>query len=131
MAKVLIVDDTRVVRDVLGRFIEREGHEVLLAESGRQGIERFQSTRPDLVLTDVEMPDINGLVVLDAIRNLDAEVPVIVISATYQGRDFPRTKNTIFVSKADGLNRMMEAIRRYLPRTDKKPASPQPHYAHS
>ncbi len=131
MAKVLIVDDTQVIRDVLGRLIERDGHEVQLAENGQQGIECFQSARPDLVLTDVEMPDINGLVVLDAIRTLDAEVPVIVISATYHGRNFPSTKNTIFVSKTGGLNGMMEVIRRYLPRTDEKPASSQPHYAHS
>ena len=118
MSKVLIVDDTEVIRRVLSRFLVKEGHDVQLAESGRQGIERFQSNKPDLVVVDVEMPDVNGLVVLETIRNIDVEVPVIVISATYKGTNFPGTKNTAFVSKRVGLSSLMEKIRGYLPRPE-------------
>ncbi|HLC41753.1 MAG TPA: response regulator [Methylomirabilota bacterium] len=114
MAKVLIVDDTQVIRDVVIKFLAKDGHEVRSVVNGKQGIELFQKEQFDLVLTDVVMPDISGLEVLAAIRKVNKEIPVIVMSATFNPLKFKETSNTAFVSKTGGINRLIDTIRIYL-----------------
>jgi CheY-like chemotaxis protein len=118
MAKVLIVDDTKVIREIVTKFLVQEGHAARAVASGKQGIELFQQEQFDLVLTDVVMPDMSGLDVLAAIRNLNKEIPVIVMSATFNPVRFKETSNTAFVSKTGGINRLIDAIRIYLPPMD-------------
>ena len=115
MAKVLIVDDTKVIREVVSRLLIKEGHEVRPVENGKKGIEAFRKEAFDLVLTDVVMPDMSGLDVLAAIRHVNKEIPVIVMSATFNPANFRETSNTAFVSKTGGINRLMDTIRIYLP----------------
>lgn len=115
MAKVLIVDDTKVIREIVTKFLVKEGHEARPVASGKQGIKLFQQEQFDLVLTDVVMPDLNGLDVLAAIRQMNKEVPVIVMSATFNPVHFKETSNTAFVSKTGGINRLIDTIRIYLP----------------
>ena len=115
MAKVLLVDDTRVIREVVSKFLVKEGHVAQAVASGKQGIELFQKEEFDLVLTDVIMPDMSGLDVLAAIRQRNREIPVIVMSATFNPVNFRETSNTAFVSKTGGINRLIDTIRIYLP----------------
>ena len=115
MTKVLVVDDTKIIREVLTKFLKKEGHEVRLAQNGKQGIELFRKEQFDLVLTDVVMPDVSGLDVLAAIRKTNRDVPVIVMSATFNPVNFKETSNTAFVSKTGGINRLIDTIRIYLP----------------
>jgi two-component system, NtrC family, response regulator AtoC len=76
MATVLLVDDTPEVTAVLGAFFERSGHLVVRAHSGELGIEAFQRTRPDLVLLDLQLPDMSGFDVLELIREHE---PVVIM----------------------------------------------------
>jgi len=76
MATVLIVDDTPEITTVLGAFFERSGHQVVRAHSGEHGIECFQRTRPDLVLLDLQLPDMSGFDVLERIREHE---PVVIM----------------------------------------------------
>jgi two-component system, NtrC family, response regulator AtoC len=76
MATVLLIDDTPEVTAVLGAFFERAGHQVVRAHSGEHGIEAYQRTRPDLVLLDLQLPDMSGFDVLERIREHE---PVVII----------------------------------------------------
>ncbi len=80
---VLIVDDNEVNRLLLSRSVERLGHRVALAENGRVALERLRSEPFDLLLLDIEMPELDGFAVLDQLKaDLQLrDVPVIVISS--------------------------------------------------
>ena len=78
--KILIVDDEQPIRDALGRKLRREGFNVILAANGLEGLRSFHAERPDLVVLDYKMPEMNGLTVCQRIREV-AETPVMMLSA--------------------------------------------------
>ena len=79
--RVLIVDDEPGVRESL-RMVLKEQYEAVLANSGEEALEMLAQVRPDLVLLDVLMPGIDGLVVLERIKEQDPRVPVLMLTAT-------------------------------------------------
>jgi PAS domain S-box-containing protein len=81
-ARVLVVDDERLVRETLRRILQRAGHEVVLASRGEQAVAAFREGWRDLdaVILDVVMPDLNGPAVLARLREVSTEVPVILSS---------------------------------------------------
>src|SRR5882724_9837248 len=81
MAKVLVVDDERRMRRILQILLERMGIESVAAENCDEALERFQAENVGLVLTDLKMPGMSGLELLARVRELDADVPVIVLTA--------------------------------------------------
>ncbi len=80
---ILVVDDNEMNRDMLSRRLVRQGHTVVVAEHGRQGLERLRTEAFDLVLLDIMMPEMNGYQMLEALKADEAlrNVPVIMISA--------------------------------------------------
>ncbi|MDB4950536.1 MAG: NtrC family two-component response regulator [Gemmatimonadetes bacterium] len=79
--KILVVDDETAILDTLRILLRREGFEVSTAVGGREGVEKVQAERPDLVLTDVRMPGVGGMEVMAAAREVDAAIPVILMTA--------------------------------------------------
>jgi len=79
-ARVLVVDDEPIVREVLQRYLARGGFEVETAADGRQALEAFEARRPDLVLLDLMLPRVDGLAVFRRIR-AQAQSPVIMVTA--------------------------------------------------
>ncbi len=79
--RVLIVDDESGILDSLRILLKTEGFIPFTAHGGKAGIERLPELRPDIVLTDVRMPDVGGVQVLSAARQVDADVPVILMTA--------------------------------------------------
>ncbi len=84
--RILVVDDSRPFRQSLNRFLAMEGFEVVEAEDGCDGLERYHQTSPDLVLMDLNMPRMNGF---EAIRRLRETlvVPVLILSARNEEMD--------------------------------------------
>lgn len=80
MADILLIDDDDSVRRVLRRLLEREGHEVRDAADGAAGLRLLGERRPDVVLTDVYMPEMDGIELLMGIQEAEPELPVIVVS---------------------------------------------------
>ena len=78
---ILVIDDEPMVVAVLRDLLEGEGYEVVTATSGPEGLDVFSESDPDLVITDMRMPEVSGVDVLEAIRRENSEVPVIVLSA--------------------------------------------------
>ncbi len=79
--RVLIVDDETGILDSLRILLKNEGFLPFTAHGGRAGLERLTELRPDIVLTDVRMPDVTGVQVLSAARQADPDVPVILMTA--------------------------------------------------
>ncbi|MCE5230164.1 response regulator [bacterium] len=79
--KVLIVDDDEITSDLIEIIVSSAGHETRTAIDGREGLELFGRFAPDLVITDIQMPRMNGLELLAAIRQQNADAIVIVATA--------------------------------------------------
>jgi two-component system, chemotaxis family, chemotaxis protein CheY len=83
-AKVLIVDDSGLTRRSLRQILESAGCEVVEAEDGLTGLERYFLEKPDVVMLDLVMRGMYGLEVLQKLRQLDATARIIVVSADIQ-----------------------------------------------
>jgi CheY-like chemotaxis protein len=78
--KILVIDDDSLVRDTIVRILERKDYQVIVASDGRRGLRMFHSEQPDLVITDIIMPEAEGI---ETIREIRREVPdakIIAIS---------------------------------------------------
>jgi CheY-like chemotaxis protein len=80
MAKILIVDDEELDRVLLRAVLEHGGHSLLFAGDGRTAINVFKLNQVDVVVTDIAMPDLNGLRLIQELREEDKELPIIAIS---------------------------------------------------
>jgi diguanylate cyclase (GGDEF)-like protein/PAS domain S-box-containing protein len=89
LSRILIVDDNEMNRDMLARRLERKGYQVAMAASAHELMERIKLDSIDLVLLDIEMPEISGLDALKLIRQLysSIELPVIMVTARNQSDD--------------------------------------------
>ena len=80
MTKILVIDDERSIRNSLKDILQYEGHEVVLAENGMEGLVSVKSEKPDIVFCDIKMPKMEGIEVLERIKEFSADTPVIMIS---------------------------------------------------
>jgi len=79
--KILVVDDDREVRMATRDFLTSKGHDVTLAEDGVQALKLLATVKPDVVLLDVAMPEMDGVEALKRIVMIDPPVPVIMVTA--------------------------------------------------
>jgi two-component system response regulator PilR (NtrC family) len=79
--RVLVVDDERSMRELLAIVLKREGYEVLLADSGRAAVDLLEREAVDLLISDIKMPDLSGVEVLRAAKQVDPDVLGIMITA--------------------------------------------------
>ena len=82
---LLVVDDNRVNRLLLGRLLEQLGHTVTFAENGRGALEALRQRRVDLVLLDIEMPEMDGYQTLEALAALARELEAMARVGSFQG----------------------------------------------
>jgi len=80
MAKILVIDDEKDVRITVGEILARAGYEVDTAADGKEGLEKMREFGADLVVTDVIMPGIDGVAVMNQVRAEYPGTPVLVIS---------------------------------------------------
>ncbi len=97
MQKILVIDDNVVVRNTLVQILEGEGYQVVSAEDGRRGLSVFRAEHPDLIITDVIMPEKEGI---ETIRDIRGECPNAKIIAISGGG---RIGNTDFLRIARQL----------------------------
>ena len=119
MARILLVEDNEMNRDMLSRRLQKRGYEVLLANDGREGVDSASSHLPDLILMDMSLPVMNGW---DATRHLKhrpetAAIPVIALTAHALSGD----RDKAFEAGCDGyetkpveMNRLLDTIARLL-----------------
>jgi CheY-like chemotaxis protein len=119
MSTILVVDDERLVCDLLRSVLSRYGHDILTASNGREGLELFKKHRPRFTLLDLRMPVMNGIEVLKQIRTIDPQAAVMVLTAwgsdalQQQARQLGVVD---FLSKELSLDTLVEKMERTLPR---------------
>lgn len=84
MALVLIADDSMFQRFVLGKLVSSQGHQILEAADGRQLLELAKERRPDLILMDINMPELSGIQALEWFRDQGLEFKTVVVTADIQ-----------------------------------------------
>lgn len=77
---VLLVEDEPFPREAIGRFLQSQVAAVHLAANGQEGLEMFSTYQPDVIITDLEMPVMNGLEMIRRIRALERTVPIIIVT---------------------------------------------------
>ncbi|MFH1283059.1 MAG: response regulator [bacterium] len=89
MSKLLIIDDDYVVLDLLKSTLELDGFEVMCASSGLEGLEQLIKEKPDMVLLDIMMPQVDGYEICRKIKQSPstADIPIIFVSAKAQPED--------------------------------------------
>jgi len=80
MSHILVIDDDEALRPMLGLALERNGHQVSLAENGATGIIQYIASSPDLVITDIIMPEKEGVETIRELRSRDPGVKIIAMS---------------------------------------------------
>jgi chemosensory pili system protein ChpA (sensor histidine kinase/response regulator) len=80
---VMLVEDTSAIRELLRVVLENEGHEVIAARDGQEALDLLETTTPDVILTDLEMPRLDGWQLITALRfdPVASPIPVVVVSA--------------------------------------------------
>src|SRR6185436_12625642 len=81
MNTVLVVDDKEMMRDSVGATLQRAGFTVITAEGGAQALAAVASRRPDAVISDLKMPEMTGIDLLAKVREIDDELPVVLMTA--------------------------------------------------
>ena len=127
MATILVIDDERMVCDLLRAVFSRYGHEVLTAFDGRNGLDLFEQHRPRFTLLDLRMPGMDGIEVLTRIRALDPRAAVIVLTGAGSADLENQARQmgvTDFLSKGLSLEALVGTVERVMQQPVKPPASP-------
>jgi two-component system, NtrC family, nitrogen regulation response regulator NtrX len=121
MSKILIIEDEAAIRRVLTKILseENENYKVENAEDGIQGVEKIKNNDYDLVLCDIKMPKMDGVEVLEAVKNIKPEIPMVMISGHGDMETAIQTMRLgafDYISKPPDLNRLLNTVRNALDR---------------
>jgi len=79
MKTILLVDDQKTIRVIMEKFLVSIGYKVICAANGKVGLELFESEKVDLVVTDIVMPEVSGIEFIHRIKQIDENVPILVM----------------------------------------------------
>ena len=116
MAKILIVDDAAFMRMMIKDILTKNGYEIAAeAENGQKAVEKYAETKPDLVLMDITMPEMDGIQALKKIKELDGGANVIMCSAMGQQAmviEAIQSGAKDFIVKPFQAERVLEAVKK-------------------
>lgn len=104
MGQVLIIEDNPVTQEIVAELASRRGHACVTASNGREGMERFADGAFDLVITDILMPEQEGLETILAIRRTDTHVPIIAMSGSFSPIEGTTAVDYLNIASALGAN---------------------------
>lgn len=117
MAKILIIDDERSIRNTLKEILEFEGYTIVLAENGKQGLQLAKDSNFDLIFSDIKMPEMDGIEVLNALKQAEVESPIVMISGhgnIETAVECIRSGAFDFIEKPIDLNRLLVTVKNAL-----------------
>ena len=116
MAKILIVDDAAFMRMMIKDILTKNGYEIAAeAENGQKAVEKYAETKPDLVLMDITMPEMDGIQALKKIKEKDPNASVIMCSAMGQQAmviESIQAGAKDFIVKPFQADRVLEAVKK-------------------
>lgn len=121
MSNILIIDDEKAIRKTLSEILSYEGYKIEEASDGEEGLRKFREKVYDVVLCDIKMPKIDGIEFLDKIRDINPDVPVIMISGhgTIETAVEAVKKGAYdYIAKPPDLNRLLITIRNAMDKTN-------------
>jgi CheY-like chemotaxis protein len=119
MAKLLLVEDNEMNRDMLSRRLERKGYQVIIAVDGGQGVAMAQSERPDLILMDMSLPVIDGWTATKQLKSAPetSGIPIIALTAHAMAGDEQKARESgcdDYDTKPIDLARLLQKIETHL-----------------
>jgi CheY-like chemotaxis protein len=110
MARILVIDDHDLVRQSVKAMVERGGHDVSVAADGRDGLKQLRAERFDLIITDILMPETDGLEIVKDLRKASGTVPIIAMSGGPSGRllSWSATADYLKMARLLGATRTIE-----------------------
>jgi CheY-like chemotaxis protein len=120
MITILLIDDDPFYLSVIRRILQDEGHQVLEARDGEEGLEIYKENRPDLVITDMRMPGMDGAEVIRSIREMHPHARIIAVSGAatfYDVNMFKLAKDVgadVVLRKLDHTDRVLVEVSRVL-----------------
>jgi DNA-binding response OmpR family regulator len=126
MARILVIEDQKFITKILEIVVKRDGHTIVAAQTGAMGLQLLKQEKPDIVITDIGLPDMSGFDVIRAIQ-ADYTVPVIVLTSgaslptvTLAPEDYLKTALSLgavaaFLKPVSGDD-LMDAIRQHVKR---------------
>ena len=127
--RILIVDDNRMGLVVRKHVLEEAGHEVFIVVNANEALERFGLQDFDLVITDFRMPQLNGIELIQAMRRLKPNVPMVLISGFTDalGLDEGTTgADAVLQKNHTEVSQLVRVVNRLLRKTPKKPPRKEP-----
>jgi CheY-like chemotaxis protein len=128
MAKILLVEDNEMNRDMLARRLERRGYQVVIALDGEQGVQLAQTETPDLILMDMSLPVLDGWEATRRLRALPATqtIPIIALTAHAMAGDRDRCLRAgmdDYIAKPIAADKLLDVLRRWAPETSARQAA--------
>lgn len=122
--RVLVVDDDPVVRLLVNEFLSAQGYEVQTVESGSECLNQVTEKKPDFVVLDLLMPEMNGIEVLKKLRSNPntSEVPIVMMSSDFDSEAIANSYNVSadgYVQKPFGMRDILSALKEVEPETTK------------
>jgi two-component system, chemotaxis family, response regulator PixH len=116
MAKILVVDDTPSIRDLICGYLRDNGHQVVEAINGKDGLSKALDDRPDIVVTDVVMPEMNGFELCRSLKKNPITQNVRIVVCTSKNQDIDRLWGMkqgadIYLTKPFTEEEIMQAVR--------------------
>lgn len=111
--KLLYVEDEDMIREAIGRALSRVYEHVILCQNGEEGFDAFLEHSPDIVLTDIEMPILNGRELVKKIKSMNPDMPCLVLTA-YKDPRYLIESAEITLYKPVVLADLMQAIDKFL-----------------
>lgn len=126
--KVLVADDDRITREIIGGILIRAGHQVVFAEDGKIAVEKASTEKPDLVFIDGLMPKMHGFLACKAIKELDAPPKVILLTGVYTKPTYKWEAKETFgaddlLKKPSSPEELLACLEKHLPRETDDPVA--------
>jgi len=111
MKKILVIDDDTSTNESISSYLKEIGYEVFSASNGLEGLEIIKKLKPNLIITDIRMPKLNGIELCYVLRGLEYNIPVIFISS-YESDDYKNGEFNVyaFISKPINIFQLNDYI---------------------
>jgi CheY-like chemotaxis protein len=100
MKTILVVDDEQAVLQAVTDILSDKGYDIITAGNGKSGLKKIKEHRPDVILTDIIMPDMEGIEFIKAVRKEQKEIPIIVMSGNPVGMKFLKVAGIFGAAKS-------------------------------